>query len=158
MIPCMVCGKDASTSWVYGFSPAPDSLKAGLCAAHDTPKNREYVIGRWQRDREREIGIAGEVSLYKAAPNVRKLLVHYLGGGSATFVCTGFQALGHDIEGGAGSLRIDELDGGQTFIPLAHVKKYTAYPMRPDEAGHGLMGLAPGDAAANAVIPSDETE
>ncbi len=148
MIPCMICGKDASTSWVYGFSPAPDSLKAGLCRAHDSPKNRELAIARWQEDREREIEIAEEVSLYKAAPNVKKLVVHYIGGGIATFSCIGFQAMTHDIKGGAGSLRIDELNGRQTFIPMAHVKKYTAYPMRTDEASLDLVRLPSSDAAA----------
>ena len=31
MIPCLACGADASTGWVHGFVPSPDSLKMGLC-------------------------------------------------------------------------------------------------------------------------------
>ena len=88
MIPCHICGKDASTGWTKGFIPAPDSQKMALCAEHDTPKNRLLVSRAWRDVNAREIAAVTSVARHKASPALHVVSVHFTGGGMLSFTCT----------------------------------------------------------------------
>ena len=126
MIPCYVCGKDASTGWVQGFVPAPDSQKLALCAEHNTFENRLLVGRAWREMNEREIASMTSVARHKAAPSLQVASVHFTGGGMLSFTCTACGPTGQ------GTLRIDQADGTHTFIPLQHIREYA---IRPYAAG-----------------------
>ena len=123
MIPCRICGIDASTNWVTGLPPAPDSQKMALCAEHDTPQNRALVIKDWQQMLTGDIATAASVARHKAAPEMRLITVRFNGGGMLSFTGTGCTPTEHN------SLRIDEADGSRTFVPLDQVREYTVSPL-----------------------------
>ena len=122
MIPCYICKKDASTGWTLGFVPAPDSQKLALCSLHDTPENRLSVSEAWKALREADISSFSQVSKQKAAPTERMLVVHFSGGGMLSFNCTAA------VPTDQGTLRIDQLDGTQTFSPTQHIREYSTHP------------------------------
>lgn len=122
MIPCHVCGKDASTGWTKGFVPAPDSQKMALCAEHDTPQNRLLVSRAWRDVNAREIAAATSVARHKASPALYVVSVHFTGGGMLSFACTACTPTAQ------GTLRIDDADGKQTYIPMQHIREYTIRP------------------------------
>lgn len=123
MIPCHVCGKDASTGWTMGFAPAPDSQKMALCAEHDTPSNQDKVREDWEKTLTKSIGLTNDLIMHKAAPGVQLLTVRFVGGGLLTFTCLDCEPTSQ------GSLRVDEVDGRHTFIPLQHVRTYSLTPL-----------------------------
>lgn len=125
MIPCYVCTKDASTGWTVGFSPAPDSQKLALCAAHDTPENREYLKQAWEKLQQKELSAFALLSRQKASPVVQVATVHFSGGGMLSFTCTAVTPTEQ------GTLRIEQLDGTQTFIPMQHIREYSLHPYLP---------------------------
>jgi hypothetical protein len=119
MIPCFVCGKDASASWTAGFAPSPDSQKLALCKEHDTPEQRRAVEQAWQEKQTRELAAYSLVAIQKAA-HVKKLAtVHFTSGGMLSFTCTDIGPTEH------GTLRIEQSDGTQTFLPMHQVKEYS---------------------------------
>ena len=122
MIPCYVCGKDASTGWVQGFVPAPDSQKLALCAEHNTFDNRQLVGRAWRELNERGISAMTSVAKYKAAPILQVVSVHFTGGGMLSFTCTACTPTDR------GTLRIDQADGTHTFIPMQHIREYALRP------------------------------
>ena len=122
MIPCHICGKDASTGWTRGFIPAPDSQKLALCAEHDTPQNRLIVSRLWRDLNTQEIAAATAVARHKAAPILQVVSVHFAGGGMLSFTCTACAPTGQ------GTLRIDDADGKQTYIPMQHIREYVVRP------------------------------
>ena len=128
MIPCYICGKDASTVWTKGFAPAPDSQKMALCAEHNTPENRVKVIRAWHKLLEQDVIARTEVAQFKAdAPSLKTANVHFTGGGMLSFVCTECAPTPQ------GTLRIQTPDGGQTFVPMQHIREYTVLPYLPEE-------------------------
>lgn len=122
MIPCHICGKDASTGWIKGFIPAPDSQKLALCAEHDTVQNRVLVSRAWRNLTEREVFAMTSLARHKAAPALYVVSVHFTGGGMLSFTCTACAPTAQ------GTLRIDDADGNQTYIPMQHVREYTVRP------------------------------
>ena len=122
MIPCHICGKDASTGWTRGFIPAPDSQKLALCAEHDTAQNRLIVSRLWRDLNQQEIAAATLVARHKAAPILQVVSVHFTGGGMLPFTCTACTPTGQ------GTLRIDDANGKQTYIPMQHIREYTVRP------------------------------
>ncbi|MDL2290604.1 hypothetical protein LJC09_00665 [Desulfovibrio sp. OttesenSCG-928-F20] len=126
MIPCHICGKDAATTWVKGFTPAPDSQKMALCAEHNTAQNRQAVAVAWQDRLRGDIEIVTDMARKKAAPGQQLLSVHFSGGGLLSFTCTDCRATEN------GSLRIEAEDGSLTFIPLLHVREYVLRPLTGD--------------------------
>ena len=126
MIPCHICGKDASTGWIKGFIPAPDSQKMALCAEHDNAKNRTQVIRAWRALHERDIVSMTTAARHKAAAALQVASVHFTGGGMLSFICTACTPTD------TGTLRIDDADGNNTFIPLQHVREYTLRPCADD--------------------------
>ena len=122
MIPCHICGKDASTGWTKGFIPAPDSQKLALCPEHDTAKNRLIVSNAWRERHEEEISAMTSIAKHKAVPALQVVSVHFTGGGMLSFVCTICAPTAQ------GTLRIDDADGKQTYIPMQHIREYTIRP------------------------------
>jgi hypothetical protein len=122
MIPCHICEKDASTGWNIGFIPAPDSQKLALCPEHDTHHNRLIVSKAWHALHEREISIMTSVAKHKASPGLQVVSIHFTGGGMISFVCTACFPTDH------GTLRIDDPDGKQTYIPILHIREYAVRP------------------------------
>ena len=123
MIPCHICGRDASTGRVTGFIPAPDSQKLALCQEHDTEDNRLLVDAAWQEAYAAQLAGAFSVAASKATPFTRKVTVHFTGGGLLSFACTACAPTDHD------ALRIDDAAGNHTFIPMRHIREYTVSPM-----------------------------
>lgn len=166
MIPCHICGKDASTGWIKGFAPAHDSQKMALCAEHNTQDNRLAVAVAWQNMLRRDIALATSLARQRAESEPQVLSVHFTGGGMLSFTCVDCQATPH------GSLRIEAADGSQTFIPLQHVREYvlrpllesgvseTAPPGRADalsdfDGAAPVLSQALPDAAFNAAFDDD---
>jgi hypothetical protein len=119
MIPCRICGRDASTGRVRGFVPAPDSQKLALCPEHDTAANREAMEREWQQLLEKEAALALSIAGRKAAPRVYAVTVRFTGGGTLSFTCLSCAPTPQD------TLRIEAPDGAQTFIPLRHIRDYS---------------------------------
>lgn len=119
MIPCLACGADASTGWVHGFLPSPDSLKLGLCREHDSPDNRKLVKAAWRSLMEREIRVMNELSGYKAGAPVRwRLDIAFIDGGEVTLECLHCAPTQH------GTLQVLLPDRTLRFYPLAQVRRY----------------------------------
>jgi hypothetical protein len=122
MIPCHICGKDASTGWNAGFTPAPDSQKLALCPRHDTPQNREIVKDAWHEGHKRGISAMTSVARHRASAGLHVVSIHFTGGGMVSFACTACAPTDQ------GTLRIDDADGKQTYIPVQHIREYTVRP------------------------------
>ncbi len=123
MIPCHVCGADASTGWIKGFPPAPDSQKLALCKHHNTAENRALTRADWQKMHTAQIGTVVQVATHKAAPHTQMAIVYFNGGGMASFACISCAPTPQ------GTLHIDELNGTQTYIPMQHVRNYAVQPL-----------------------------
>ncbi len=101
MIPCHVCGADASTGWALGFVPSPDNLKMGLCRAHDTPDNRKLVKTAWRA----------------------RLDIAFIDGGTVTQDCL------ECIATPQGTLHVLLPDGTLRFFPLPQIRRYDLRPV-----------------------------
>lgn len=123
MIPCFICGKDASVGWTKGFTPAPDSQKMALCAEHNTPENRLRVIKAWNAMLRDDLSVLNEIAKHKAsAPGLHMANVQFTGGGMLSFVCTACTPTEQ------GTLRIEAPDGTLNYIPMQHVREYSVRP------------------------------
>ncbi|HEU6436875.1 MAG TPA: hypothetical protein VE028_05440 [Nitratidesulfovibrio sp.] len=123
MIPCHACGADASTGWIHGFVPSPDSLKMGLCREHDTPDNRKLVKAAWRALMQREIQAMTDVSGYKAGGSGRlRLDIAFIGGGQVTQECLDCTATPQ------GTLQVLLPDGTLRFYPLPQIRRYDLRP------------------------------
>lgn len=136
MIPCYVCGKDASAGWTIGFAPAPDSQKLALCPMHDSPDKRKEVERAWGERLAQDLAAYAQVTEHKAAPVKMLATVFFSGGGMLSFTCTAVTPTEH------GTLRIEQLDGTQTFLPMQHVREYSVRPFLPDETGQAGKKLS----------------
>ena len=123
MIPCYICGKDASTSYVKGLPPAPDSQKLGLCHLHDNPENRITLQKAWQEMCEGLMKTAMVVAEHKAVPMLYSITVNFIGGGVLSFVGTRCQATPQ------GTLAVEEQNGETAFIPMQHIREYLVRPV-----------------------------
>ena len=129
MIPCYVCGKDASTGWTKGFVPAPDSQKLALCPEHNTPDNRLAVVKAWRALLEREAAVLTGIAGFKAAaPSLQTATVHFTGGGMLSFTCLSCSPTAQ------GTLCIESPDGARNFIPMQHIREYSVRPYAADTA------------------------
>ncbi len=124
MIPCRVCEKDASTGWVKGFTPAPDSQKMALCKNHDTPENRALVTKAWHEAQVRALARTASVAAHKAGDMPMMVQVRFAAGGMLTFTCRACFPTEHK------SLCLESLDGSRTYIPLEHIREYVVRPLR----------------------------
>ena len=124
MIPCRVCEKDASTGWVKGFAPAPDSLKMALCATHDTPENRALVTKTWHETQVRALSRTISFAAKKAGDAPQMVQVRFNAGGMLTFTCRACFPTEHK------TLCLESLDGARTYIPLEHIREYTVRPLQ----------------------------
>lgn len=115
MIPCQVCGKDASLNWVAGFPPAPDSMKMGLCSEHDSKVMREKVFKAWQKMLAKSIQLSSLDNFKKE----KKVNVLFSSGSSMSFLCIKCEPTQHN------TLQIMEKTGESTFIPLDKIRSYT---------------------------------
>ncbi|MDR2077326.1 MAG: hypothetical protein LBP61_10435 [Desulfovibrio sp.] len=124
MIPCHVCGRDASTGWIVGLPPSPDSQKLALCSRHDTPKNRILLEKSWTALLTRSIAAAESVIRHKASPPARKIVtIRFTAGGALSFTATRCVPTNHS------TLCIEEEDGGRTYIPMPQIRDYTVRPV-----------------------------
>ena len=127
MIPCRICGKDASTNWVTGLPPAPDSQKMALCAEHDTPENRKELLVAWHLSMIKAIRAASNNAAYFAARgSLRMLTLYFSAGGSLNMPCINCEVTDH------GTLNVTAPDGTQSFFPMQHVRRYDLALMAPD--------------------------
>ncbi len=145
MIPCFICGKDASTGWIKGLPPAPDSQKLALCSEHDTPAERVRVAQAWERLLQREIAAGSELAAYKAMKPPQILTVRFTAGGVLSFVCTHCEPTPHD------TLRIATQDGSYTFIPMRQIAEYTLSPAPAFSPAPAPVALTEGRTEADEV-------
>jgi hypothetical protein len=123
MIPCHVCGQDASTGWIAGLPPSPDSQKLALCSLHDTPENRNLLEKAWNDLLAQSIATAVSLARRKASPPERKIItVRFTAGGALSFLGTRCAPTEHN------TLCIEEEDGGRTYIPMPQIRDYTVRP------------------------------
>lgn len=127
MLPCFVCGKDASTGWIEGFVPAPDSQKLALCQGHDNEANRLAVADAWEKMIRQSIAEQLAVAKYKANPIMQTACVRFNAGGMLSFLCTACTPTEQ------GTLCIDHPDGERTFIPMQHIREYSLRPYVAEE-------------------------
>jgi len=131
MLPCFICGKDASTGWIEGFVPSPDSQKLALCPKHDNASNRLAVADAWREMIRQSIAGQLAVAKHKVNPIVQTACVRFTAGGMLSFLCTACMPTEQ------GTLRIDHPDGERTFIPMQQVREYSLRPYVPEEFGEG---------------------
>ena len=130
MIPCHICGKDASLGWIKGFAPAPDSQKMALCPEHDTEDNRRRLITAWHLFMIRRIQTTTRISAYQATRgNLHLLTVHFSGGGSLSMPCLQVSETKH------GTLKAESPEGEISFFPMAQIRKYDLTPLFSDFVG-----------------------
>ncbi len=122
MIPCHVCGTDASTGFIRGLPPAPDSQKLALCRRHDTPENRIALEKAWKDMSASMMRTVMSVTEHKARPVLYNLTVNFKGGGMLSFPCANCRTTDQ------GTLAVEEQDGGTVFIPMQHIRDYTMRP------------------------------
>ncbi len=129
MIPCHICGKDASLGWVKGFIPAPDSQKLALCAEHDTEANRAELVKAWHLMMIKGIRTATEVAALQATKGSPQMLtLHFTAGGSLSLPCVSSEITPH------GTLKAKGPDGTLSFFPVQQIKRYDLTPLPPDRA------------------------
>ena len=124
MIPCRVCEKDASTGWIKGFAPAPDSLKMALCPTHDTPENRAAVTKAWHEAQVRALARDTALAARKAGDVPLMVQVRFIAGGMLTFTCRACFPTEHK------SLCLESPDGARTYIPMDQIREYTVRPLQ----------------------------
>lgn len=124
MIPCFICGKDASTGWVKGYTPAPDSQKVALCAEHDTVDNRIAAARAWYMQLKSELGMMADAAHRKGEPLQQMATIHFTAGGMVSFPCTACEPTPH------GTLCIEAPDGARTYVPMEHIHEYSVRPYK----------------------------
>lgn len=123
MIPCHICGKDASTGFIQGLPPAPDSQKLALCRLHDNPANRMTLEETWKKMSASLLRASLAVAEHKVQPVLYTVTVNFKGGGVLSVPCSGCKTTEQ------GTLAIEEKDGGTLFIPVQHIRDYTLRPV-----------------------------
>ena len=124
MIPCQVCGKDASLGWVKGYTPSPDSQKLALCTKHDSPDNRRKLLGLWQEFMLKTIHTATQVAAYQAVRgHLRLLTIQFTAGGSLSIPCVDATPTEH------GTLKVAGPDGTLSFFPMQQIRRYDVSPL-----------------------------
>ncbi len=121
MIPCYICGKDASAGWIAGLPPAPDSQKVGLCRQHDNIPNRADAFQAWQDLLTGEIEMQLENRKLESGGLPFKLVIQFLGGGNVVVPCHSF-----GVVDGA-TLETVDTNGERRYFPLQHVRSYQAF-------------------------------
>jgi len=137
MLPCFICGKDASTGWIEGFVPSPDSQKLALCPEHDNAVNRLAVAKAWKEMIRQNITEQMAMAKYKANPIIQTACVRFTAGGMLSFLCTACMPTQQ------GTLRIDHPDGERTFIPMQQVREYSLRPYVAEEFAEGETACPP---------------
>lgn len=119
MIPCHICGQDASTNWVLGLTPSSDCLKTGLCIAHDNEKNRAAATKAWQKFMHDEVAKA--IHIHSAGHSHQAyytLTVRYSDGGSESMSC-----ISHSIFEDM-ALQVTPPSGATRFYLLRYIKSF----------------------------------
>jgi len=137
MLPCFICGKDASTGRIEGFVPAPDSQKLALCPEHDNAANRLAVADAWKEMIRQNIAEHLSVAKYKASPIIQTACVRFMAGGMLSFLCTACMPTEQ------GTLRIDHPNGERTFVPIQQVREYSLRPYVPEEFEENEAACSP---------------
>ncbi len=153
MLPCFICGKDASTGWIKGFVPSPDSQKLALCREHDIPENRGKVIHEWfklmkanyqtlatveaQRGNRAATGGEGPSGTDPGLP--RLMHIRFVVGGYMSLPCLKYEVTPN------GTLEVETPEGRLQSFPLQHVKSYelsssAAVPSAPYKASEAPAG------------------
>ncbi|MBG0774615.1 hypothetical protein [Oleidesulfovibrio alaskensis] len=119
MVPCLICGKDASTGWLLGLSPSPDSLKVALCAGHDTAENRTLAAAAWEKLMHGEV--ARLIQLHAVPFRSRTpyvLTVRYVDGGSESTPCVA-HAVFENM-----ALQVTPPEGAVRYYLLRYIKSF----------------------------------
>ncbi|UZP68244.1 hypothetical protein N1030_04495 [Desulfovibrio mangrovi] len=119
MVPCFICGKDATGGFIHGFVPAPDSQKVGLCAVHNTLENKKQAILHWILTMKADMVSQNEQNARRIkAPLTYKLTIRYADGGVATIPCLSWEVTEQS------TLQITRTDKALSFIPLLHIRQF----------------------------------
>ncbi|GFM35436.1 hypothetical protein [Desulfovibrio psychrotolerans] len=119
MVPCFICGKDATGGFIHGFVPAPDSQKVGLCPQHDTLENKKKAILHWIIAMKADVANQNALNAVRLkAPLRYTLSIRYSDGGVVSIPC-----LSWDITD-SNTLQITRLDRTLSFVPLHHVRQF----------------------------------
>ncbi|MFV0423300.1 hypothetical protein [Oleidesulfovibrio sp.] len=117
MIPCHVCGQDASTHWILGLTPSCDSFKTGLCTIHDNEENRAAASKAWQKFMYSEVSKTIRLQASGHKPQYT-LTVRYADGGSESMPCL-FYSIFENM-----ALQVTPPEGPTRFYLLRYIKSY----------------------------------
>lgn len=119
MVPCFICGKDATGGFIHGFVPAPDSQKVGLCPEHNSLENKKKAILHWIVSMKAEVASGNEHKAYRIkAPLHYLLTIRYTDGGVSSIPCLQWEVTDNS------TLQIIRSDKTLTFIPLLHIRQF----------------------------------
>ncbi len=123
MIPCHVCGKDASNHWTLGLTPSSDSLKTGLCAEHDSQEHRSAAAKAWEHHMRHEISRTIDLQARgQGAAASYVLTIFYSGGGTEQVKCA-THAIFEDM-----ALQVTTPDGNIRCYLLRYIKSFEISP------------------------------
>ncbi|SHN55457.1 hypothetical protein [Desulfovibrio litoralis] len=142
MLPCFICGEDASTGWIKGFVPSPDSQKVALCKKHDTPENRKKAIHHWCKLMLSSFKTVVTVEATRpqnynpqsqAAHQAqgRILNIRFISGGVLSLACNKYQTTNNN------TLEVTLPDGSMQIFPLQHVRNFELSPASKQEISFG---------------------
>lgn len=135
MVPCFICGKDATGSFIHGFAPAPDSQKVGLCEAHNTLENKKKAILHWIVSMKAEVATRNLNIAYRLkAPLYYTVTIRYSDGGVVSLPCLSWEVTDSN------TLQIVRTDKTLSFIPLHFVRQFDVKE-EMDKTGSG--GVSP---------------
>lgn len=127
MVPCQVCGKDATGGWIHGFVPSPDSLKVGLCPEHDTQAARRVMKAHWRKLMQREIAAYNTTNEQQHGRVEQQMLaLRFVDGGTQEFVCAGCT-----VQAGV-TLQVLLPDGTLRFFPVSRLQQWQLTPIKAD--------------------------
>lgn len=119
MVPCFICGKDATGAFIHGYVASPDGQKVGLCAAHNTTENKKKAILHWIRAQKAGMAMQIQSAEFKnKAPARYNITIRYTDGGIVTHSCLAWDVTDQS------TLQITLPDKTLTFIPLQHVRQF----------------------------------
>lgn len=118
MVPCFICGKDATGAFIHGYAPSPDSQKVGLCSAHNTTENKKKAILHWIISQKNDWKQHVETVAAKSTSVNQTLTIRYTDGGVVTLECAKWEVTEQS------TLQIQKPDNTFAFIPLQHIRQF----------------------------------
>ena len=124
MVPCFVCGKDATGGFIHGYAPEPDGKKVGLCLQHNSTENKKKAILYWIRQQKSDVLRINEINALRmgTAPE-QTVTIHFIDGGVANVQCLSWQLVD-------GALQLLKPDKSLTFVPLQHIRTFDLHGIK----------------------------